>query len=136
MITAILKKFLRGVLYIFVLPLLLVVLSIYAVIGIFVFVFLGIKAIFLFFTGRNLFGELPEDIKARQILTGEKQEYVLETSTVNIPVQGEDLIIGEPTQTNSNPQTTLPPSQDIPQSTTPEPSENDNNYFNNGEGGF
>ena len=66
----ILKKCGRGVLYIFTLPVLVVVLAIYGVIGVLEFFFVGIKSIWYFFTGRNLFGEFPEDIKAREILEG------------------------------------------------------------------
>lgn len=134
MISSILKKFFRGVLYLFVLPLLCAVLAVYAVIGVFMFFFLGIKAIILFFTGRNLFGDLPEDIKARQILNGESQQYVLETNTTNIPVQGEDLIIGdsEP-EVNDTPTSTLPPEMDN-QTTTPPTPDYFHNDNNNGEG--
>ena len=70
MITEILKKCGRGILYIFTLPVLLVVLSVYAVIGVVQFFVVGIKSIIYYFTGRNLFGEFPEDIKAREILEG------------------------------------------------------------------
>lgn len=37
------------------------------------FVFVGVKAAILFFTGRN-FGELEEDIKARAIIEGKTEE--------------------------------------------------------------
>ena len=70
MFTDILKKCGRGVLYIFTLPVLLVVLAIYGVIGVVEFFYVGIKSIWYFFTGRNLFGEFPEDVKAREILEG------------------------------------------------------------------
>ncbi len=139
MIQSILKKFLKGLLYIFILPGVLVILSFYSVIGIFMFVFLGIKAILLFFTGRNLFGDLPEDIKARQILTGQKQEYVLETNTSNIPVQGEELVIGNNTPIEPTiPETTLPP-ENTPQSTLPPVTEDNSSttteHNNDGLGG-
>ena len=62
------KSFGKGVLYLLVLPFLLVILAIYAVIGLFVFLFEGIKAIFLFFSGRSLFDDLPEDKKAKEII--------------------------------------------------------------------
>ena len=70
MLTDILKKCGRGILYIITLPILLLVLAIYAVIGVVQFFFVGIKSIWYFFTGRNLFGEFPEDVKAREILEG------------------------------------------------------------------
>lgn len=68
-----LKTFGKGCLYILVLPVLLVILSFYAVLGIVMFVLVAIRAGILFFTGRN-FGELPEDIKARAILEGNEEE--------------------------------------------------------------
>ena len=64
-----LKAFGKGCLYILVLPVLLVILSVYIVLGIGMFLFVMVKGAILFFTGRN-FGELPEDIKARAILEG------------------------------------------------------------------
>ena len=70
MLTDILKKCGRGFLYIITLPILLLVLAVYAVIGVVQFFFVGIKSIWYFFTGRNLFGEFPEDVKAREILEG------------------------------------------------------------------
>ena len=70
MLTDILKKCGRGFLYIITLPVLLVILSVYAVIGVIEFLYVGIKSIIYFFSGRNLFGEFPEDIKAREILEG------------------------------------------------------------------
>ena len=67
--TALLKSFGKGCLYILVLPVLLLVLAIYAVLGVLMFVYVGIKGVYLFFTGRS-FSELPEDVKARAILEG------------------------------------------------------------------
>ncbi|MBE6135903.1 MAG: hypothetical protein E7181_01385 [Erysipelotrichaceae bacterium] len=84
MLTDILKKCGRGVLYIITLPILLVVLSIYAVIGVIQFFYVGIKSIWYFFTGRNLFGEFPEDVKAREILEGKE---VTNINIVNEPVE-------------------------------------------------
>ena len=71
--TWLLKKFLKGLLYLVVLPLLLVSLCIYAVIGLVVFIIIGVKASILFFTGRNIFGRLPEDIKAEEIIKSKQQ---------------------------------------------------------------
>ncbi len=62
------KSFGKGVLYLLVLPFMLVVLAIYAVVGLFVFIILGFKSIILFFTGRSLYDDLPEDKKAKEIL--------------------------------------------------------------------
>ena len=83
--TSLLKSFGKGLLYILVLPILLVVLAFYAVIGVGMFIYIGFKGLFLFFTGRNL-EELPEDIKAREILEGRNkpQTEAVETSTPEI----------------------------------------------------
>ena len=74
-----LKSFGKGCLYILVLPVLLVILAVYVVLGLGMFIYIGIKGAILFFTGRN-FGELPEDIKARAILEGtdDKPETTVE----------------------------------------------------------
>ena len=68
-----LKSFGKGCLYILVLPVLLVILAFYAVLGIIMFFYILIRGAILYFTGRN-FGELPEDIKARAILEGKHGE--------------------------------------------------------------
>ena len=60
------KNFARGVLYVLVLPALVVGLALYAVISIFVFIYLGIKGLILFFTGRSLYEDLPEDKEAKK----------------------------------------------------------------------
>lgn len=65
---ALLRSFLRGLLYLVALPALIVILAAVSVIGVVMFVFIGVKAVVMYFTGRNIFGELPEDIKARQII--------------------------------------------------------------------
>ena len=72
------KSFGRGVLYVLVLPLLLVVLAGYAVVSFVIFIILGIKFLILFFTGRSLFDDLPEDKQAKAILNANapKQENV------------------------------------------------------------
>lgn len=65
------KNFGKGILYVLVLPFLLVILALYFGVSIIVFCYLGIKGIILFLTGRNLFGDFPEDIEAKRILNGE-----------------------------------------------------------------
>lgn len=98
MLTDILKKCGRGLLYIITLPLLLVILSVYAVIGVIEFFFVGIKSIIYFFSGRNLFGEFPEDVKAREILEGK--------NVTNIS------IVNEPAPTITQPYITTPDNQE------------------------
>ena len=105
MLTDILKKCGRGVIYIITLPILLIVLSFYAVVGILQFFFVGIKSIWYFFTGRNLFGEFPEDVKAREILEGKTVTNVepqKEESQVVTPPPPAQPYITTPTQSNNN----------------------------------
>ena len=65
---AIFKKFGQGILYILVLPLLLLAFAVFGVYGVFLFIVLMIKSIVLFFKGKSLNSELPEDIEARNRL--------------------------------------------------------------------
>lgn len=64
------KSFGKGLLYIFVLPFFLIVLAGYAVVGVLIFIFLFFKSIILFFSGRSLKIELPEDVRAKEIIQG------------------------------------------------------------------
>lgn len=68
------KSFGKGVLYILTLPAVLIVLVFYAIIGLITFLFLMIKSVVLFFKGKTIFSELPEDIKAREILNPTPKE--------------------------------------------------------------
>ncbi|HNX16439.1 MAG TPA: hypothetical protein PKO28_03665 [Bacilli bacterium] len=65
---SIFKSFGKGLLYVLVLPFFLLVISGYAVAGMLAFIFLFFKSIILFFCGRSLNIELPEDKKAKQII--------------------------------------------------------------------
>lgn len=65
------KNFAKGVLYVLVLPAIIAGLAVYAVVAFFVFIYLAIKGLILFFTGRSLYEDLPEDVKAKKILRGE-----------------------------------------------------------------
>ena len=67
-----LKSFAKGLLYVVFFPFCLIAIALYAVFGIFVFLFQFIRLVFLFFTGRNLFNDLPEDIEARKIIDANK----------------------------------------------------------------
>ena len=94
------KKFVKGILYFLVLPVVLVVLSIYAVFGLFQFCIVGIKALFLFFSGRNIFGDFPEDIEARKKLYGDPEEDAANNvEVVNTP---EDPYITSPFEEQNN----------------------------------
>lgn len=58
----------KGLLYLLVLPFFILVISGYAIAGLIVFIYLFFKSIVLFFMGRSLDIELPEDKKAKQII--------------------------------------------------------------------
>lgn len=65
-----LKNIGKGILYIIGLPFFLIVLSVTAVAGLFMLIFMFFKSIILFFTGRSLDDDLPEDKKAKAIKNG------------------------------------------------------------------
>ena len=83
---SVLKTIGKGLLYIIGLPFFLLVLAVFAVFGIFVLVYMFIKSIILFFTGRSLDDELPEDRRAREIREG-KTSRVNPTSTTDTTTQ-------------------------------------------------
>lgn len=60
------KKLGQGLLYTLVLPVLIVVLAGYAVYGIIIFLFMLFKSIILFFRGKSINNDLPEDIEAKR----------------------------------------------------------------------
>ena len=62
------KSFGKGLLYVVLFPFILVGIVLYAVFGLFVFIFQFFKLIYLFFTGRTLNSDLEEDIAAKAIL--------------------------------------------------------------------
>lgn len=63
------KSFGKGCLYFLLFPLGIVAIALYAVYGIFVFLFELIRLIVLFFSGRKLHEDLPEDIEAKRRIT-------------------------------------------------------------------
>ena len=67
---SVLKSVGKGILYIIGLPFFLLILVGVGIAGIFVLIFMFFKSIILFFTGRSLDDELPEDRKARMIKEG------------------------------------------------------------------
>lgn len=68
------KGLLKGLFYVLFFPLGLLGISLYAVFGIFVFIYRLIKITILFFTGRSLKTELQEDEEVRKILEVNKEE--------------------------------------------------------------
>ena len=68
----------KGIGYFFMFPGLLIAIAIYAVFGLIVFLFQFFKLIFLFFTGRNLFSDLPEDIELKALQNKTPEEEPVE----------------------------------------------------------
>jgi hypothetical protein len=68
-----LQVFGQGLLYVVLSPLFLVILALYVVYTSIVMVLLFFKMIILFFAGKNMFGDLPEDIEATKILEAHRQ---------------------------------------------------------------
>jgi len=68
-----LQVFGLGILYVVLSPFFVLILALYVVFTAVIMVYLFFKMIILFFAGKNLFGDLPEDIKAREILDQQKQ---------------------------------------------------------------
>ncbi|HAV19806.1 MAG TPA: hypothetical protein DCX17_02125 [Firmicutes bacterium] len=62
------KIILSGLLYIVISPFIAVVLALFLVYGLLIFVFLTLKSVVLFFSGRTIFSDYPEDIAAKKIL--------------------------------------------------------------------
>lgn len=90
------KSFGKGILYVLVLPVLLVILGLYAIFALFGFIYLTIKSIILFFTGRSLFDDLPEDKKAKAIIkanTINPDDYVAEGDMPYVEEKKEEPII-------------------------------------------
>lgn len=73
------KGLLKGLLYILFFPIGLLGICLYAVFGIFVFIYRLIKITILFFTGRNLKTELQEDEDVKKILEVNKEETKQDT---------------------------------------------------------
>ena len=76
----ILKSVGKGILYIIGLPFFLIVLAGTAVMGIFLLVFMFFKSVILFFTGRSLDDDLPEDIKVKELRAGKSGSAPVATS--------------------------------------------------------
>ncbi len=62
------KKLGQGLLYTLVLPVLIVVLAGYSVYGLIIFIIMLFKSIILFFRGKSINSDLPEDIEAKRRL--------------------------------------------------------------------
>ena len=70
------KKIGKILLYIIEVPIFIVALALFAVVGLIGIIILFIKSIVLFFTGRSLYDDLPEDKKAKEIIQKSSPTYV------------------------------------------------------------
>lgn len=83
---SLIKTFGKGILYVIGLPFFLLALLLFAVIGIFLFLFQIIRSVIYFFTGQKFFPELEEDkqlrlLKEKAAGTNEEEEEVEEQSS-------------------------------------------------------
>lgn len=67
------KTLANGFLYFFISPFLALILVLGLLWGLIIFIFQFIKQIFIFFQGRTLFSDYPEDIKAKEIQAYQRQ---------------------------------------------------------------
>lgn len=75
------KTFFKGILYIVLLPFIALLLAIYFVYCLVVFLYMGVRCIIVFFAGGSPLGDLPEDVKAKEILATQAQNLVLQQQT-------------------------------------------------------
>ncbi len=104
-----LKSFAKGLLYLLVLPALVVGVAIYGVVAIFIFLFLAIKGLILFFRGRSLFDDLPEDTEAKRRLNPQANNPAPATAT---PSGTEQVSFDTPIMPMNNEEPVSDPSND------------------------
>jgi len=63
-----LKRFGLGILYVVLSPFFLLILVLFTIYGLGLFLFMAVKACILFFTGRSVFDDMPEDTEAKRRL--------------------------------------------------------------------
>ncbi len=99
----ILKSIAKGLGYFFLFPILVIAIALYAVAGFFVIIYQFIKMIYLFFTGRNLFGDLPEDVEVKRLKTiNNTEETSLNNETTTSPINPTPTVLEEPPTENEN----------------------------------
>ena len=97
------KNFAKGVLYVLVLPGLIAGLTVYAVVALFVFVYLAIKGLVLFFMGRSLYEDLPEDKEAKRRLGILPPEPVAQPQApTEIKVEKQEQVLPQQESDNSS----------------------------------
>lgn len=74
----------KGILYVIGFPFLICLIAVAAIAGIGIFLYQLVKLIFLFFTGRTLFSDLDEDIKARSILQQNAEPQPSVSSSISL----------------------------------------------------
>lgn len=89
------KKVGKGLGYIFFVPLYLALICLVGVFGIILLFFLFIKALFLFFSGRSMHDDLPEDVKAKEVLQRSNPNYVETTSVKEDKIPFSSLFVKE-----------------------------------------
>ena len=140
------KNFGKGVLYVLVLPFLLVGMAVYGVVALFIFLFMSVKALILFFTGRSLFDDLPEDKEAKKRIArangqevkeevvqpveqGETKPNEIDTDPMYVPEYMKDQVIlaEQPTETppENIQEETIQEEESIPLEENGIPQEND-----------
>ena len=89
------KGLAKGLLYFLFFPFGLIAIALYAVFGLFVFIFQFIKMIVLFFSGRNLQSDLPEDIEVKKIIEmkNPKPEEEKEDKELSMSLYPSDSIV-------------------------------------------
>ena len=94
-----LKTFGRGILYVIGFPFFVVTLLIFAVIGVFLFLYQIVKSVIDFFTGRKFFPELPEDCELRMKMEAaeaasqpQKQVASQSNDDIIIPLIEEEIV--------------------------------------------
>ena len=99
----ILKSIAKGLGYFFLFPILVIAIALYAVAGFFVIVYQFIKMIYLFFTGRNLFGDLPEDVEVKRLKAiNNTEETSLNNEANTSPINPTPTVLEEPPTENED----------------------------------
>ena len=86
------KGLAKGLLYILFFPFGLLAIFLYAIFGLFVFIYQFIKLIVLFFTGRSLQSDLEEDIEVKKIIE-KNSPKVEEEKELSMSVYPSDSIV-------------------------------------------
>ena len=92
------KRVGKGLGYIFFVPLYFALICIVGAFGIILLFFLFVKALYLFFTGRSMHDDLPEDVKAKEVLQRSNPNYVEPTVQKEEKVPFSSLFVKEEKQ--------------------------------------